>query len=78
MSKNNFMIGDTVELDCPTLLGNTRSSSKITGQITEIFDALFADGSEGNLEIDIIYKSGWIRYKPHKDGGTLTLIKRKI
>jgi hypothetical protein len=60
------------------LLGNTRSSNKIIGEITEIFDALFPDGNQGNLEIDIVYKSGWVRYKPTKDGGTLTLIKRKI
>jgi transcription antitermination factor NusA-like protein len=73
---NEFKVGDFVKLYCPTLLQNTRSDNTIQGVIVEIFDVLFPDGTEGNLEIDIKSSSNWIRYKPQKDGGSLTLMKR--
>lgn len=75
MTKTEIKIGDIVELDCPTLLNNIRQRSPIIGKVKDVFDVLFADGSEGNLEIDIQFeKSGWIRYKPTKDGGTIKVI----
>lgn len=76
---NQFGVGDIVKLHCPKLLHNTRGSDTIQGIIVEIFDVLFPDGSEGNLEIDIRYQSyKWLRYKPQVDGGSLTLIKKSV
>lgn len=74
---DKLKIGDTIELYCPNLLHNTRSNHTIRGKIVDLFDVLFEDGSEGNLEIDIASGSFWIRYKPSKDGGTVTLINKK-
>jgi hypothetical protein len=75
-----FKVGDIVQLQCPTLLHNTRNATDtIIGKIVAIFDALYPDGSTGNLEYDITYNSNkWIRYIPNKDAGTLTLIERDI
>lgn len=72
------MIGDKVQLDCPTLLNNIRHQGPLVGYVKDVFDALNSDGSEGNLEIDIQFGyTGWIRYKPKKDGGTLHVLERK-
>jgi hypothetical protein len=71
--------GDTVQVDCPTLLHNTGSTGKITGTVENVFDALMPDGSEGNLEFEIRYNGHyWIKYKPLKDGGTIQVLERKI
>lgn len=71
--------GDTIRIDCPTLLQNTTSGSSITGTVENVFDALMADGSEGNLEIEIRYNGHhWIMYKPLKDGGSMTVLERKL
>ena len=77
MNFQDFKVGDRVKLNCPSLLGRDIKNST-EGTIVEIFDALNQDGSPGNFEIDIRHFSGWIRYKPQKDGGTLTLVKKEI
>ena len=71
-------VGDTIELDCPNLLHNTRSKTTIQGKVEAVFDALTKTGESGALEIDIIYQGNkWLRWIPHKDGGTLTIISRR-
>lgn len=77
MTRADIRVGDIVEVNCPALLGNLRHTSTIVGKVLAVFDALNPDGSEGNLEIDIRPGvSGWIRYKPLKDGGTIRVIER--
>lgn len=73
----DFKVGDIVHLDCPNLIQNTRCE-KFIGQIIDIFDLLDKQGNEGNLEIRIKNKTSWVCYKPLQDGGTLTLIERKL
>lgn len=75
MTRADIKEGDMVELDCPQLLNNTRRGTVIKGKVKCVFDALNADGSEGNLEIDLITDIGWIRYKPNIDGGTIKILK---
>ena len=69
--------GDIISLDCPNLTKNLRSQNPITGEVLQVFDKLFKDGSEGNLEIDILFSGKWVRYIPSVDGGNLTILKRK-
>lgn len=77
MKLQDVQVGDTVKLDCPELLDNTRSKSPIIGIVVQVFDKLNPDGSEGNLDIDILYNNNfWIRYKPKIDSGTLTILKK--
>ncbi len=67
-----FQVGDLVEVDCPCL------HKKMRGEIVGIFDVLFADRSEGNLEIDIRhpFNKSYFRYKPSIDGGTIIKLER--
>jgi hypothetical protein len=69
--------GDTVEL---LFSDPSRIHDKIIGKVEQVFDALTHDGQEGiNLEIDIRFGRGnqnWFRYKPLKDGGTLTILEK--
>ena len=72
-------VGDTVEVcckDCSSFLPD--KELKITGVVTEVFDALTKDLKEGiNLEIDIRGTTGrWFRYKPLIDGGTIKVLHR--
>lgn len=70
-------VGDIVRLllDNPAFVFN-----KIEGKVVAIFDALTPSGDEGiNLEIDIKFglnNEAWFRYKPAKDKGILTIIKK--
>lgn len=79
LTLNDVLPGDTVELECPTLLQNICHTNKIRGVVEDVFDALLPDGKEGNLEIEIRYnQTGWLKYKPLRDGGSLTVIERKL
>jgi hypothetical protein len=85
MTRADIFVDDIIELNCPQLLHNTRLVLKDTkngpvaiGKVLQVFDALHPDGSEGNLEIDLLIGYSWLRYKPNRDGGTITVLKRQI
>ncbi len=77
MTLNDIRVGDIVQIDCPSLISNIKTKNPVEGIVIQVFDKLFKDGSEGNLEIDIrIENYKWIRYIPSIDGGSISVIKR--
>lgn len=72
--RKDVPVGSKVKLEGgPT--SNTRQNS-IEGTVTEVFDHLFVDGSEGNLAVDIRSDTGlWVRYLPARDAGIFYILK---
>lgn len=70
--------GDEIEIECPKLLNNIKHKSRIIGVVESVFDTLFPDGSEGNLELEVRWGPGyWLKYKQSSDGGTVTIIRKR-